>query len=921
MKIKPTPIASAVALALLGISAQAADNQAEQITVTGIRASKQNAIAAKRNADSHVEVISAEDIGKMPDKNVADSLARVAGVTISSAGATEGGFDENDRVSMRGTGPSLTQTLINGHNVSSGDWFVLNQGGSQVGRSVSYSLLPSELVQQVVVHKGSEARFVEGGTAGNVDILTRRPLEFKKQLTGEASIGAVYADLPKKTDPQFNALFNWKNDSNTFGVLVQGFSEKRHLRREGQETLGYNKVTADSALGKAIPALVGSVYPYNIGTTLFEQTRTRKGGVFDVQYKPNADLTLGLNGYFSNLDAPNYNRNYLYRPDWVVNGVGGKPVTPTSYTLSNGVITSMTFPAAPKTFQGEYDMIYRPDESASSNYVAGDFKWRINDRFRLSGQLGQSVGHSKTPTQDMFQEDFGIGTGSSYSMNGLNSAINWTMNGANSKAPGASHSGGLDWMWGDMGIDVKDTDRWAQIDGAFKADYGLLTEVLGGIRFAEHEKGNQGTVIGQRPGCAGAPNNSPFVNFTCTASVWDSAQWPQQFGTYTISSFGGNFPNTVYYYTPEALHAFNSKFAYRGVNNGKGNDREDWGLEAYLKEKRSAAYVEGKFEGDNWSGNVGLRLVHTREHVRQNYSVSADNPAAVNAVTAFGAFAQRSVDNSYTDVLPSLNLKVDLTKHLVARFGVSKTMTLPDYGSLASSIATGEVPTLDAAGNTVQRGSGSGGNPLLKPVRANNFDMSLEYYFAPRSLVSASVFVMDLQSYVGFGTMTVPLLTSNKQFPNGVMALYDLTVPVNISGSVHGVELAWEQPIWGNFGAGANYTFADGREDDGRPLNGNSKHVYNLNAYYEDDTFNARIQYNYRSEYFSGIDRSQAYYQDGVGTLSASLGYKFSDRLSFTLDGQNLNNPTLKYYSENKNRPRAFYRNGRQYYLNAHIKF
>ncbi len=113
----------------------------------------------------------------MPDKNIADSLSRVPGVTTSSAGANEGGFDENDRISMRGTNPSLTQTLLNGHNVASGDWFVLNQV-QQVGRSVSYTLLPSELVDQVVVHKSSQASLVEGGVAGSVDIITRKPLDF-----------------------------------------------------------------------------------------------------------------------------------------------------------------------------------------------------------------------------------------------------------------------------------------------------------------------------------------------------------------------------------------------------------------------------------------------------------------------------------------------------------------------------------------------------------------------------------------------------------------------------------------------------------------------------------------------------------------------------------------------------------------------
>jgi iron complex outermembrane recepter protein len=134
-----------VALAQNAAQDENYENVLEEVVVQGIRGSLQRSLDTKRDSDSHVEVISAEDIGKMPDRNIADSLQRVPGVTISAAGASEGAFDENDRVSMRGTSPSYTQTLINGHNVASGDWFVLNQTGT-VGRSVSYSLLPSELV-------------------------------------------------------------------------------------------------------------------------------------------------------------------------------------------------------------------------------------------------------------------------------------------------------------------------------------------------------------------------------------------------------------------------------------------------------------------------------------------------------------------------------------------------------------------------------------------------------------------------------------------------------------------------------------------------------------------------------------------------------------------------------------------------------
>src|SRR5438128_8303131 len=223
MKFKQTPIASAVALALAGTALPALAQQTsrpavmETVTVTGIRASVEKSLETKRNADSVVEVITAEDIGKMPDKNIADALQRVPGVTISSASGGEGGFDENDRVSMRGTNPSLTQTLVNGHPIASGDWFVLDQVGL-VGRSVSFSLLPSEIVSQVIVRKSATADMVEGGVAGAVDILTRRPLDFRNKLSLEAAAGVVYADLPKKTDGQYNGLINWKNDANTFGV-------------------------------------------------------------------------------------------------------------------------------------------------------------------------------------------------------------------------------------------------------------------------------------------------------------------------------------------------------------------------------------------------------------------------------------------------------------------------------------------------------------------------------------------------------------------------------------------------------------------------------------------------------------------------------------------------------------------------------
>jgi iron complex outermembrane receptor protein len=241
-----TPIASAVALLALSVAmpahAQDAKPEGEVVVVTGIRASLQQSLNQKKNAESIVEVITAEDIGKMPDKNVADSLSRVAGVTTTSAGSAEGSFGENEHVQMRGLLSQMTLTTLNGHTVSSGDWYGPNIANG--GRSVSYTLLPSDLVGRIVVHKSSQADLLEGGAAGTVDIQTRKPLEFRDKLTTSASVEAAYSTAAKSTDPAVTALVNWKSDDNKFGILGQLFSQTRKLQRAGSEGVWWDKTGA-----------------------------------------------------------------------------------------------------------------------------------------------------------------------------------------------------------------------------------------------------------------------------------------------------------------------------------------------------------------------------------------------------------------------------------------------------------------------------------------------------------------------------------------------------------------------------------------------------------------------------------------------------------------------------------------------------
>jgi iron complex outermembrane receptor protein len=183
-----------------------------------------------------------------------------------------------------------------------------------------------------------------------------------------------------------------------------------------------------------------------------------------------------------------------------------------------------------------------------------------------------------------------------------------------------------------------------------------------------------------------------------------------------------------------------------------------------------------------------------------------------------------------------------------------------------------------------------------------------------------------LRNYVGFGSTTRNYFTFNSLYPQGAELPYQLTVPVNAKGRVQGAEFAYQQALGDYFGVAANYTYADGKQTslvtngDDR-LVGTSKSTYNLSGYFENKQFSARVSYTYRSAFFSGLDRSTAFSQDAIGSLAASLQYSVTDSISLSLDGENLNNPTLKYYALNKDQPRAFYRNGAQYYLNVRAKF
>ncbi len=874
--------AMADASAAPAVDAASGSEEMGEVIVTGIRASIQQSLDVKRNADARLEVVTAEDVGKLPAHNVADALRGLPGVNISSSSADEGGFDESDRVSLRGTSPSLTQTLINGHSVGSADWFVLSQGNN-VGRSVSYTLLPSELVNSVEVNKSSNAELQEGGTTGNVNIITRKPFQFDKSFTAEASLGSVYSDQANSWDPQLSGLLNYKNENETFGVLLQVFKQERSLRRDAQEIPGgFFTIAATDPVATTNPDLVGVQAPGLIGATLFEQDRDRTGGLLELQFKPSDNLTLGLSGFLSDMDANNYNRNFML---WGGNFARSQAPQP-GYTVDHGVLTSATYAGVPGTDYAVYDMISR-EATAKSSYVTFDADWKINDSLTSKFEVGTTEGTGETARQFIAEVTTNRGGGASWTSHGKSAPLDWSVGGDSSLA-GVTGFG----TWGNQQVKATDSENWVNLDFSQALDVGVFKSLDFGARYADHQRKTE------------SPEGASPGDIWSDLKNGQTAPYPNDFA----SNISGTFPRDLWYFTPGALRqAILDNSTWLSDNDGP-TGRHNYGGEWKVTEKNLAAFVQANFGSDSWSGNVGLRYVNIDQEINSYQAVSSAALADVSSL--FGNWIYQNTDNKHNKLLPSANLKFHMSDDVVFRFAASQTMTLPDYSALGAS----------SWGSDLNK-TGGGGNPNLKPVMSTNFDGNLEWYFMPRGLLSVGAFAMNLKDYVAFGTENRQLFSELSH----QLETYLVSVPVNSNGSVSGLELVYEQPIGESFGFNANYTYSDGNTahtwaDGSNNLVGTSKDTYNVGVYFENKMFSARANYTYRSSFLIGLSGANPYYQDDFGTLSLALNYKPTEWLNVSLDALNLNNPDLTYY-QSATAPTAFYNNGRQYYLNLRFKF
>lgn len=868
-------LAAAITLTLSGaaapvLAAQSTNaGQIEEVVVTGIRGSLRESLETKREAVGVVDALNAEDVGKFPDKNLAEALQRVPGIVISRD------FGEGERVNLRGLSSSLTRTLLNGHSLATADWFILDQLNTT--RSFNYLMLPADVIGQVKVYKSPQADFEEGGIGGTIDVVTRKPLEMDSMQTF-LSAQMAYTDLADKYDPQFSGLFNWKNGDGTFGAMIAAIYQKRNIRRDGVETLTYD--TRDvGGQDVLVPGLIGSA--------LFTQERVRKGANFAVQWQAADNFDVTVEGLYSKFDGDNTNENFLAWGSRAINNggtltnatvVGGTAVAGTISSLNNGT----------GDFGVVYDAINR-FATAETRSIDVDLNFRPVDGWDVHFKVGYTDAEGNTDAQPFVE--FGAPASFTYDLRGKSPQVHFTN-------VDPTDPGDLQFIFSSLHqILNDDEEKYAYVDATHDIEAGAFKAIKFGIKRTDHDRDlrfNATTYGGfhvpinfhSAADFAGGPTPGDFLDHVAAPGTLDAYWQINKQAVNDILFANLTVPRTYY---PQQSFS--------------------------VSENATAGYFMGNLSGDKWRGNIGVRYVQTDQTSRGNQ---------INGVgctpNPFGCFTPLSVDRTYNDWLPSANFAFDITDDIVLRTAMARVMARPDYTDVAPRVS------LNPGALT-----GTGGNPNLDPYRANQWDISLEWYRSPDAVVALALYYKDIKSFITDRPGTEFFDVQSQSSPSldctqSGVNLFNCPFSVNRrtnggGGEVKGLEFTVTQPIWGGFGATGNYTYSDASTDSGDPLPGNSKNTYNIAGYFENERVSARLAYTWRSSWFVTFDRATPLNQDALSSLDASVVVNVLPNVAVTFDALNITDEQTKQFAGTELRPRALYENGRVYYGGVRLKF
>ncbi len=817
---------------------QKANTDEEVIEVRGIRGSVVKSISIKRFSNSIVDAVTSEDIGKFPDQNVAESLQRITGVSMSRA------FGEGERISIRGTSENQNRTLLNGQAVGSADWWV----DSSASRGFNYTMLPSEIVAGLEVYKSPEADIDEGSIGGTVIVKTRKPLDLEaNKIAG--SVLMQHSELSGETDPQLAGLYSWKSDDENFGTLVSVFRQQRNLRRDGIESWSWTHrdiTLEDGTVHKDVYTPGGG------GSAMFTQERVRTGFNLTLQYLPSENTDLTFNALNSTLEANNANQNFLWLP-----GYGGSQYTELTIVDHDKV--------------GNFAQAGTLGLSPDGNNILDETKVR-NSKLKTN-----SYDLKLEQEGDVWISSYHIGVTEGSGGTQTDRSVGWEGNAVHSydasnvESIGTSYtedpSDGNQWDLGFLRYDKNDAldkEYYAQTDFERSLDISVFSQLKVGVKYRDHTREN----IRER-------------SQTRTDLNWSLADYSNPSPSDFLSGLGsaGTLRN----------YAMTDLVKVRADGDSLGWDYDLLKPSNFeITEEIFAGYIKADIDVEDLRGNIGVRLVQTDQ-----------------TTSAFVGDNWISEEKSYFDILPSINLTMDLNEDMILRFGAARVMTRPDYAAMTSATTY----------NTETR-VGTGGNSDIDPYRATQFDFGYEWYFSEAGLFSAAFFYKDLQSTLGD-------LTQTETF-DGVDI--EISRPINgPAGTLKGLELGYQGEIAEGFGISTNYTLVDGesKDEEGNEvlIPGISEHTFNFSTYYETESYSGRISYNYRTGYDTG--RAWPGYQDAYGQLDANFSYNITENITAVFEAINLTNEhTFSYQEEGvKKALTGVYADGRRFIVGARINF
>ena len=847
---------------------KSADTQV--VVVTGIAGSVESALSQKKRATNMVEAITAEDMGKFPDLNLSESLQRVPGITLERNNVGDG-----SAINLRGLGPQFTVVTVNGmEGVSSGT--DSNFGLSNGSRGFNFEILPSELFTNATVNKSSIASLVEGGMAGVVELETARPLD-QKGFRFVSSAKGNYSDKSGNWDPRATVMVsnNWDRVFGLSAAITTADTTYRSDTAQGGSYRNFGAVNTGTRADDATRAAIVANGPRYI---YYADKRKTLGATTTAQWAPSRDLEFTADALYGKLSSK---RNDTRDDAATESGVNA----PLSTTVDAGLITAGQFTGVQQRVGTNY---LTTEENLRQFTLQG--RWRPNDVWTIRPFLGTAKRQADR-TWDLYSFrlakngafDPGI---VSYQVRGdfLDFKTTDTDFSSNPK----------DFLFNVfVARPSTDTDkeRTAKLDFEREVDDSVLTNLKFGVRQSKHDKD---TVQSQW-----RLNRAAGTGITVPpslGSVYGNAD-------FNVAGGGSSIPSSLLIVNPALI----AGTFFPGGTPVAGTARAD--LIAYgaqnsyaISEDTSNAYLAGTFAAYGATLDAGLRYVRTRQ-TSSGYTVENTN-LATQRITPL------SISSTYTKVLPSANLRYELSPKSLVRAAYSQTLTRPDLNQLAPSET---VNGIDQSG-----GRGSRGNPLLKPYKSNNYDLGAEWYMDKAAMMGLTVFRKDIDGFIDTATFT-----ETRSFPrqaDGVIVSGPITFtqPVNgVSAKIHGAEFiiqsrftflpaGWMQNLGGIFNYSytkSSANFAQQGDVRSAGLPGLSKNSYNASLYYDDGTFEGRASYAWRGKYLAqfaddfGIPR----FRNAYGQVDLSASYKLSKRLTFQLD---VLNATRQQFVDKSSDPR-----------------